>query len=192
MAIRFAVILVALASLAFGPAESAGRLVKITFVDTGNTGRSVAAEAIANDLIHSRGAPIAVASRAVDMDPLDRLPEPNVVKLLALRGIDVSAHRAEPLTAKDVADADLILTMTVRHRIEVIRQFPKAEPKTFTLSEFATGEARDVEDAKDHPMGAYKRMLEQVAGLVPGALSKASGFLPKCLRKKKDGGCDRD
>src|SRR5271163_3380915 len=85
-------------------AGAAAEPLKILFIDTGNTGRSVAAEALAKDVIQKRLLPIVVRSRAVALDPSDRRPEPNVVKLLAERGIDVSLHRAEPLTAADIAD----------------------------------------------------------------------------------------
>ena len=48
---------------------------KVAFVDTGNTGRSVMAEAIAGQLIAQRHAHIAVISRAVDEDPYDENPK---------------------------------------------------------------------------------------------------------------------
>src|SRR5579871_3415985 len=85
--------------------------VKLAFVDTGNTGRSVTAEALAKVEIAKAHLSIAVISRAVDQDPYETAPEPNVVTLLSARGIDVSAHRAAQLTANDVRHSDVILTM---------------------------------------------------------------------------------
>ena len=47
--------------------SAAGQPVRVAFVDTGNTGRSVAAEALARNLIATTGAPVSVISRAVNL-----------------------------------------------------------------------------------------------------------------------------
>ena len=49
--------------------SAAGQPVRVVFVDTGNTGRSVAAEALARNLIAATGAPVSVISRAVNLNP---------------------------------------------------------------------------------------------------------------------------
>ena len=48
---------------------SASEPTRIAFVDTGNTGRSVTAEALANAIIHDKSLPIQVISRAFDLNP---------------------------------------------------------------------------------------------------------------------------
>jgi protein-tyrosine phosphatase len=90
----------------------ADRPTQIAFVDTGNTGRSVMATALAEATIRKDNLPIAVIGRAVDMNPFFIAPEVNAAALLLKHGIDVSAHRAEQLTVNDVRHADLIITMT--------------------------------------------------------------------------------
>ena len=80
--------------LALSFSASADEPTKIAFVDTGNTGRSVTAEALANAVIGEKKLHIAVISRAVDMDPFDVMPEPNAATLLKKRGLDVTAHRS--------------------------------------------------------------------------------------------------
>jgi protein-tyrosine phosphatase len=146
---------------------------KIAFVDTGNTGRSVTAEALANAYIKDNKLYVAVISRAVDMDPFDVEPEANVVTLLRKRGLDVSAHRAVQLTPNDVRHADVILTMTGKHKAKVIELYPDSAAKTFTLSEYATGALADVADAYGKPMDVYVEMVKQVDGYVPAILTKA-------------------
>lgn len=68
---------------------------KIAFVDTGNTGRSVSAEALAGAIAQQKGLKVSLISRGVDMDPFDIHPEPNAVTLLKARGLDVSTHIAQ-------------------------------------------------------------------------------------------------
>ncbi|PXX51244.1 protein tyrosine phosphatase [Aquitalea magnusonii] len=151
---------------------------KLAFVDTGNTGRSVTAEALARQRIEQQQLPIAVISRAVDMDPYDNRPEANAASLLLQRGIDVSAHRAAQLNANDVRHSDLILTMTAKHKAKVLELFPEARGKTFTLSEYASGNMDDVADAWGKPLAAYQDMLRQVEGYLPAVLDKAQHKKP--------------
>jgi len=148
--------------------------VKLAFVDTGNTGRSVTAEALARVLIAKDHLPVAVISRAVDFDPYETAPEENAMRLLAARGLDVSAHRAQQLSANDVRHSDLILAMTAAHREKVIALFPEAREKIFTLAEYATGAPADVEDAFGKPMENYRAMLRQVESYLAPALAKAA------------------
>ncbi len=57
-----------LVPLACGAARAAAP-TRIAFVDTGNTGRSVTAEALAIALIREKGLSIQVISRAFDLNP---------------------------------------------------------------------------------------------------------------------------
>ena len=148
---------------------------KLLFVDTGNTGRSVTAEAFANSEIAKGKLNISVISRAVDADPFDVHPEANVVTLLAQRGIDVKSHIAAQIGAQDVKHADVVLTMTAKHKARVIDSFPEAKDKTFTLAEYATGADAEVADAYGKPMDVYVAMVKQVGGYVTQALKKAAG-----------------
>lgn len=163
--------------LACGLAQAAEPF-KLAFVDTGNTGRSLTAEVLARQRIEQQKLPIAVISRAVDMDPYDSSPETNAASLLLQRGIDVSAHHAAQLNANDVRHSDLILTMTAKHKAKVLELFPDAKGKTFTLSEYASGNMDDVADAWGKPLAVYQEMLRQVEGYLPAVLDKAQHKKP--------------
>jgi protein-tyrosine phosphatase len=152
---------------------------KIAFVDTGNTGRSVSAEAISNALIAQRKLHVAVISRAVDMDPFDVHPEPNAVKLLADRGLDVKGHIATQMTLNDARHADVVLTMTAKHKAKVIELYPEVKDKAFTLAEYATGTTADVPDAWGKPMEVYVAMIKQLDSYLPAAIDKAVATAPK-------------
>jgi protein-tyrosine phosphatase len=167
------VLLALIALLLAAPLGLAAEPTKIAFVDTGNTGRSVTAEALALAAVHDKGLPIAVVGRAVDLDPFDTAPETNAAAILKEHGIDVSSHRAAQITANDVKHADLILTMTARHKATVIALFPEAQAKTFTIAEYATGNPADVVDAYGKPMDVYQTVYAQIAGYMPVVLDKA-------------------
>lgn len=148
--------------------------VKLAFVDTGNTGRSVTAEALANVRIAKDHLPVAVISRAIDQDPYESTPEANAASLLAECGIDVSAHRSTQINANDVRHSDVILTMTAAHKEKLIALFPDAKDKTFTLADYATGKPEDVADAFGKPMDFYRGMIRQVQDYLGPALVKAA------------------
>ncbi|MBI1196549.1 MAG: protein tyrosine phosphatase [Phenylobacterium sp.] len=148
--------------------------VKIAFVDTGNTGRSLMAETLARAEAARRGLPVALISRAVDPDPFDEAPEANAQALLAARGFDVSGHRARRLEPGDVAHADLVLTMTDSHVEKVLALAPQAAGKVFTLARYATGADEPIPDAWGKPMAAYEAVIAQLDRLVPLALAKAT------------------
>ncbi len=159
-----------LAALLFALPALAEKPSKIAFVDTGNTGRSVTAEALAAAIVREKKLNVLLISRAVDVDPFETAPEANVVTLLKQRGIDVSGHHAQQLTAQDVKRADLVVTMTARHRDTVLALYPDAKAKVVVMGEFVTGQQLDVVDAYGKPMEAYEAMVKQV-----GAFSSTTG-----------------
>jgi protein-tyrosine phosphatase len=151
----------------------ADRPTQIAFVDTGNTGRSVTVTALAEAMIRKDKLPIAVIGRAVDMNPFFVAPEANAAALLLKQGIDVSGHRAEQLTVNDVRHADLIITMTAKHRDAIVALYPDAQAKTHTIADYATGHAEDVVDAYGKPMEVYEEVFAQINGYLPVVLEKS-------------------
>lgn len=174
MTSRRRLLALALGALALPGAARAAEPVKIAFVDTGNTGRSLMAERLARALAARDGLHLAVISRALDLDPFDEAPEVHAKALLAERGLDVTGHVARPLAAGDIAHADVVLTMTAAHLKTVLAQYPKARGKAFTLARYATGEAADVPDAWGKPMADYRAVLAQLDRYLPPALAKAA------------------
>lgn len=162
--------------LAAGLFGTAAEPVKIAFVDTGNTGRSLMAQTLARALAARRALPIAIISRGLDVDPFDEAPEANAQALMAARGFDVAAHRARRLEAADIAHADLILTMTAAHAEKVAALYPEARPRTFTLAAYATGQDATIPDAWGKPMAAYTAVLDQLDLYLPLALAKAAAL----------------
>ena len=146
--------------------------VRIAFVDTGNTGRSMTAAALARWWATQHAAEVQVISRALDFNPYNVTPEQDFVKLLAPLGIDVSAHRAAAFDASVVKFSDLILVMTPAHPDRILADYPEAKPQVFLICEYATGEAEEVLDALGQSPAFYAEVFQQISALIPRVMEK--------------------
>ena len=149
-----------------------GTPFRVAFVDTGNTGRSMTAAALAQWWATQHAADVQVISRALDFNPYNVTPEPDFVKLLAPLGIDVCAYRAAAFDASVVKFSDLILVMTPAHRDRILADYPQAQPKLFLLCEYATGEAEEVLDALGQSPAFYAEVFQQISALIPRVMER--------------------
>lgn len=92
----------------------------------------------------------------------------HTAKILRERGVELD-HASQPVTPELVEWADLILTMTYSHKQVVIRQFPAAQQKVFTLKEYI-GEVTDL-DVMD-PFGGSLEIYRETESELEMALLK--------------------
>ncbi|WP_281658948.1 low molecular weight protein arginine phosphatase [Halobacillus sp. Cin3] len=104
--------------------------MNILFVCTGNTCRSPIAEAI----LKSKYDQDKVRSAGIFAGKGEPLAENSS---LVLREIDLSLnHQTSPVSAETLEWADLVLTMTDRHKQTLAIQYPDHQDRFFTLKEY--------------------------------------------------------
>ena len=87
------------------------------------------------------------------------------VRVMAARGIDLSAHRSRQLTRQMIQAADLILVMEQGHASAITARVPDVEDKVMLFGQL-TGSGADVEDPYGQPLDAYVATGELLATTV--------------------------
>ena len=93
------------------------------------------------------------------------------------QGVDLSQHRAQPLTSSLVREADLILVMEPGHRWELLYHRSEAASKIFLLTHFAPSGDRDrgIADPYGMDIEAYRLCFREIRECVESLFAWLSG-----------------
>lgn len=102
--------------------------------------------------------------------------------VMAERGLDISAHRAQTVTAKMLNRYKLILTMEPGQKEALQVEFPTIANRVFLLSEME-GELSAVADPYGGPVEGYRETAEKIDQILARGMSRiialASEEVPK-------------
>ena len=87
------------------------------------------------------------------------------ITVMAERGLDTSNHKSRVVDDKMLAEADLVLTMTIGHSESIRAEFKEYAHKVFRLTEMA-GIPYDVADPYGGPIEAYRSTAAELDRLI--------------------------
>ncbi|HHV34902.1 MAG TPA: low molecular weight protein arginine phosphatase [Syntrophomonadaceae bacterium] len=154
--------------------------MRLLFVCTGNTCRSLMAEGLASKIINRLNlvGKLEVASAGLAAFP-GAPASSGARSVLSREGIDVSEHQAKQLTEDMLYNADVILTMTAVQKQHLTDLFPEVAEKIFILKEFAQGsspdteeESHDIPDPFGQPERVYQQCADELAQVIEQVLKR--------------------
>ena len=86
-------------------------------------------------------------------------------------GLDLSRHRSRRVEELDLADFDLILTMTTGQAEALRVEMPGHAARILPLTQAALGLAYDVDDPVGRPVAIYRRTLDELDDIIGRGLA---------------------
>lgn len=145
---------------------------RIIFLCTGNTCRSALAEGIAGARL---GPESGVAFESAGLYALDEAPAtPRALEVAAEVGVDLSFHRARPVSRSMVEGADRIYVMT-RSQFEALAHMGAELGDRVALLD-PTGE--DIPDPYGGDGAVYRRVRQRIVAAIEARLGEWRGSAP--------------
>lgn len=136
----------------------------IVFICTGNTCRSPMAQALFNHL-NDKSDWMATSCGLAALG--GELVSGNAIQVMRVDfGIDISDHRARPVTEDCIQKASLVLTMTTAQRDFLRQSMPAAAGRIMTIGECAGQPDVSIPDPFGRDLAAYRETAAALAGLI--------------------------
>ena len=145
---------------------------QVLIVCKGNTCRSPMAVALLHDMLRRREHDSLVQVRSAGIWATEgQAATVDAQRVMRERGLDVSGHKAHLLSAEDVRQAGLLITMERGIAEAIGIEAPEAAGKVRTLGDLAD-DPRDVEDPVGGSLDDYRYTVEVLQGMLQRAYGR--------------------
>lgn len=135
--------------------------MRVIFICTGNTCRSPMAEGMLKDLAIKNNLDIKVQSAGIYATSNNNAAK-FAIEAMKDIGIDISNHKSDQVNSELLDKADLVLTMSISHKKQIMSHYPSMKDKVFLLNEFAFGDNNDIEDPFGAPISYYEKARDEI------------------------------
>ena len=143
---------------------------RLMFVCTANICRSPMAAGLARAEAERRGLPVEIRSGGI-LGLIDKPAAKNAVRACREHGVDISQHRSRGVTEDDVAWADAVLVMELRHQRELHLRYPALDGRVVLLGTF--GGRQEIDD----PVGGWMWRFRRSRSLIIRSIEQFYSFL---------------
>jgi len=139
-------------------------LIHVIFICTGNICRSAMAEGYLKYRLKELGLEekVIVSSAGTRATQGEKSPL-NAKMAIEKYGANIQAHTASTLENANIEDADYILVMTERHKLDVVARYPKQEDKVKLLGEYAKDKKyKEIDDPWGYSFEVYEKCAKEI------------------------------
>lgn len=152
---------------------------RILFVCTGNVCRSPMAQGLFNARAQrEHESHLFIAESAGTWALEDQPASTNAVTAMAQRGIDITAHRGQTVSAELLERASVVIVMTRNHLDALTAEFPTYRHKMHLISELKD-RIHDINDPYGGTLDEYEECARQLQDLIETGYSKIKTWASK-------------
>ncbi len=148
--------------------------MKIMFICTGNICRSAMAEGYMKKRAQEEKLNIEVCSSGIYGEE-GLGASPSAKEVMKEYGISLDSHIARITSKTNIADMDLILCATIRHKEILSQMYPNLQNKIFTIKEYAYGDEcidKDISDPWGYDITVYRHCAQELTKAIDAIILK--------------------